>query len=70
MSEKKKIMISKLPQEFGSKGWKYYKKTTIYAEKKHTNIDGKEAILTRGGFTSIENITDQRNKLWEQYGRF
>ena len=58
------------PKESTEDGWGYYKKTTIYAQKKHKNIDGKEIVLTRGGFTSIEDITDQRNKLWEQYGRF
>ena len=50
--------------------WKYYKRTTIYAERKHKNIDGKEIILTNGGFTSIEDITNQKEKLWIQYGRF
>jgi len=50
--------------------WKYYRKTIIYAEKKHKNIDGTDVTLTNGGFTSIEDITDEKEELIKMYGKF
>ena len=58
------------PEEFGSKGWKYYRKTTIYAEKSHKNINGEEVTITRGGFTEIEDLTEHKQELWALYGLF
>ena len=47
------------------KNKKYYIKTEIYAE----SIAGINKFKT-GGFISIEDVTNKKMKLIEQYGRF